>query len=121
VRDIERVMHRTIDPLRFRANIYIDGCEPWIERTWIGGKLRIGENAVFAVAENITRCAATNVDPKTGARDAHIPRTLGDIFGHEDCGVYLSALAPGTVKHGDTVELLAGPARTSVGDSLGIR
>ena len=121
LRDIERVMHRQLDPLRFRANIYIDIGEPWIERTWIGGKLRIGEGVVLSAIENITRCAAVNVDPATGHRDAQIPRTLNDIFGHEDCGVYLSALTPGTINEGDTVELVSAPSETSAGDNLGIR
>ena len=36
VRDIERVVGRPIDPLRFRANVYVDGLRPWVERSWVG-------------------------------------------------------------------------------------
>src|SRR5512134_3948619 len=34
VQDLERVVGETINPLRFRANIYIDGAAPWSEREW---------------------------------------------------------------------------------------
>ena len=29
VRDLERVIGKSVDPIRFRANIYIDGIDPW--------------------------------------------------------------------------------------------
>jgi uncharacterized protein YcbX len=32
-----------IDPLRFRANLYIDGARPWEEFDWIGADISIGD------------------------------------------------------------------------------
>ena len=42
VRSLEAQWGYEIDPLRFRANIYVDGFGPWREFDWIGANLRIG-------------------------------------------------------------------------------
>ena len=47
------------------------------------------------------RCAATNVDPDTGARDLTIPETLLRSFGHADCGVYAEVIEGGEIKVGN--------------------
>ena len=36
VRDLERRMGAPIDPLRFRANIAVEGWEPWAEEEMVG-------------------------------------------------------------------------------------
>jgi len=66
VREFERMQGRAVDPLRFRANLYIDGVAPWAEFGWLDKQLRVGPTnlAVFA---RTRRCEATNVDPTTGA------------------------------------------------------
>lgn len=121
IREIERVIGRPLDPLRFRANIYVDGWEPWAERSLIGATLRAGADVGFHVAEPIGRCAATNVDPQTGARDVQIPRTLNEVFGHDECGIYLTASEPGTITTGDNISLVRRPEKASAGHNLGIR
>ena len=68
VRSLEEQWGYRIDPLRFRANIYIDGAAPWEEFDWVGNDIRLGE-AVFRVDRRNGRCGATNVDPATGRRD----------------------------------------------------
>ena len=62
VRSLEQQWGYRIDPLRFRANIYIDGAPPWEEFNWVGSDIRLGE-AVFRVDRRNGRCGATNVDP----------------------------------------------------------
>ena len=47
------------------------------------------------------RCAATNVDPDTGARDLSIPDTLIRSFGHADCGVNAEVVEAGDIALGD--------------------
>ena len=64
VRSLEEQWGYEIDPLRFRANIYIDGARPWEEFDWIGSDIRIG-GAVFTVDRKNGRCGATNVNPRT--------------------------------------------------------
>ena len=75
VRELERVAGRPVDPLRFRANVYVDGVEPWAESAWLGRDLGIG-GARLSVFHRTQRCEATNVDPVSGARDMAIPAML---------------------------------------------
>jgi len=103
VRDIERVAGRPVDPARFRANIHIDGAEPWEEFKWLGRQLFIDGQPAFRVAERITRCAATSVNPQTAARDINMPRLLASAFMHEDCGIYVSAIADVELKTGQAI------------------
>jgi len=105
VTDIERVARAPVDPMRFRGNFYIKGAPAWDEANWIGRKLQIGD-VVLQVVEPIERCTATNVDPKTGARDMNLPMTLRKGFGHIECGVYARVTAPGRVDVGQEVRLV---------------
>lgn len=104
VRDLARVLGAPVDPLRFRANFHVEGLAPWVEKSWAtGAEFTIG-GVRFRKLKDIVRCAATNVDPETGARDLAIPRSLQAAFGADLCGVYLEACAPAEVKAGDAVE-----------------
>jgi GntR family transcriptional regulator / MocR family aminotransferase len=91
-----------LDPLRFRANLYIDGAEAWEEFDWVGSDIRIGETR-FRVDRRNGRCGATNVDPETGRRDLDIPGSLRATFGHKELGVYLIVREGGRINVGDTV------------------
>ncbi len=102
VRDLERVVGETIDPLRFRANIYFDGVPPWSELHWPGAELTIG-SARLVVSDRIGRCAATNVRPGAGIRDMNIPKALQRGFGHTDCGVYARVIGAGAIALGDDI------------------
>src|ERR1700722_13665970 len=55
------------------------------------------------VVKRITRCAATNVDPDTAARDLQIPQTLMRRFGYNECGIYAEVVAGGTVAIDDAI------------------
>ena len=103
VRSLEEQWGYPIDPLRFRANIYIDGAAPWEEFDWVGNDIRLGE-AVFWVDRRNGRCGATNVDPATGRRDRDIPGSLRKAFGHKDLGIYLVARTDAGLAVGDMLE-----------------
>lgn len=103
LRELERAAGRTIHPLRFRMNIYVDGWLPWHEFYAEGEEIALGDSVRVRIRERTVRCAATNVDPETGARDMQIPRTLSSNFGHMDFGVYAEVVAGGTIKTGDGV------------------
>jgi GntR family transcriptional regulator/MocR family aminotransferase len=103
VRALEALWDAPVDPLRFRANIYVDGAPAWSEFDWVGQQVRIG-GVTFAVDRRNGRCGATNVDPQTGARDLDIPRSLRAAFGHKDLGVYLMAAQDGRISVGDRME-----------------
>lgn len=102
VRDLERVVGRAVDPLRFRANIYVVGAPAWREFDWVGRDITIG-GARLAVTERIDRCAATNVDPETAERDMNIPLALRKGFGHVDLGVLARVVGGGAVRVGDAL------------------
>jgi GntR family transcriptional regulator/MocR family aminotransferase len=100
LRSLEEQWGFEIDPLRFRANIYIDGAKPWEEFDWVGREIKIGE-AVFTVDRRNGRCGATNVNPTTGRRDLDIPGSLRAAFGHKNLGIYLIARESGRIAVGD--------------------
>jgi uncharacterized protein len=100
VRELERVIGKPVDPLRFRANIYVDGVPPYAELGWSNKSIRIGE-ARLTVFARTARCDATNVDPQTAARDMAIPATLSRTFGHSDFGVYAKVAKTGVIAVGD--------------------
>jgi GntR family transcriptional regulator / MocR family aminotransferase len=104
VRALEEQWGVEIDPLRFRANFYIDGAQPWEEFDWIGSDIALGD-ALFRVDRRNGRCGATNVNPVTGHRDLDIPGSLRAAFGHKDLGVYLIARKTGEVFPGATVRV----------------
>ena len=102
VRDLERRFNCKINPLRFRANCYIDDVPAWEEFDWVDKSLQIGEGEVH-VFDRTERCDATNVDPETGARDLTIPPDLMRAFGHNDVGVYAKVTKGGLIKEGDKI------------------
>jgi uncharacterized protein YcbX len=55
------------------------------------------------VAEPIGRCAATEVNPATAARDLRVLRGLSDRFGHVEMGIYADVIAGDTVAPGMTL------------------
>ena len=87
VRELERTLGRPVDPLRFRANLYLEGVAPWAEFGWIGKEIGVGESRL-AVFARTTRCEATNVDPARGVRDMAVPAHLQRTWGHQDFGIY---------------------------------
>ena len=102
VRSLEEQWGYNIDPLRFRANFYIDGAKPWEEFEWVGSDIRIGDG-LFRVDRRNGRCGATNVNPETGRRDLDFPASLRAAFGHKELGIYLVAREGAQVAVGDTV------------------
>ena len=105
VRDLEARIGRPVDPLRFRANLYVDGWAPWAENGWKDRRLKIGA-AETTVFKPIVRCAATHVDPATAERDMDVVKALFDNYGHMFCGIYVQTLVAGRVAEGDVLELI---------------
>lgn len=100
VRDLEGRIGRPVDPLRFRANLYVEGWPAWAENDWTGRELMLGW-AQARVFKPIVRCAATHVDPATAERDMDVVKALFDNFGHMHCGIYVHVVRGGRVTVGD--------------------
>ena len=110
--DLSRRMGVELDPLRFRANIYVEGWPAWAENHWAGHRLMLGW-ATAEVFKPIVRCAATDVNTETAERDLEITKALFDNYGHMNCGIYVRVTSPGRVGLGDAVtapEVAAKPA-----------
>ncbi|MDP3493934.1 MAG: MOSC domain-containing protein [Hyphomonadaceae bacterium] len=100
VRDVARAIGQDIDPLRFRANIYIDGLKPWVEDEWVTGqKIALGA-AELAMFKPIVRCVATHVNLDTGERDIDMVAQLREHFGRDTLGHYFAVTATGQVSLG---------------------
>jgi uncharacterized protein len=98
---LETAVGAPVHPLRFRGNVYVEGWPAWHEFDLLGKEIAIGNSARLKVVKRIVRCAATNVDPDTGARDLAIPETLMRSFGHADCGVYGEVIGAGEIAVGN--------------------
>ena len=99
---VENAAGAPVNPLRFRANLYVSGWPAWHEFDLLGRELQAG-TARLKVVKRIVRCAATEVDPDTGIRDLKIPATLQRTFDHADCGVYAEVVGAGDVAVGDAI------------------
>lgn len=102
VEDLGTKAGATLDPLRFRANVHLEGLEAWEERNWVGRTIRVGA-ATLEVLKPIDRCLATHVDPQTGERDVDVTGTLRRAYGHIHCGVYAKVVEGGFIRPGDTI------------------
>ena len=100
---VENAAGAPVDPLRFRANVYVEGWPAWHEFDLLDREFSVG-SARLKVVKRIVRCAATEVDPDTGLRDLPIPNTLMRAFGHADCGIYAEVVAGGEIGVGDRID-----------------
>jgi uncharacterized protein YcbX len=106
VRSLEAATGTPVHPLRFRANIYLDGVPAWAELDWVGREVEIG-GIRFRGALRTRRCAAIDVNPETAARDTNLPKAIMQHVGHTDLGIYLEVLSDGVCSVGDAVMVAA--------------
>ena len=104
-RALGEITGQPVDPLRFRANLYLEGMEPWEEFDLVGHTIEVGNQVRLKVTQRIFRCAATNVDPITARRDLDVPGTLMRTFGHTDCGIFAEVEQGGLIAEGDSVRI----------------
>lgn len=102
---IEDAAGAPVDPLRLRANLYVQGWPAWHELGTAGCELSIGKTRL-RVVRDIVRCAAVNVDLVTAERDLNVPATLMRSFGHQHCGIYAEVVAGGEIVPGDTIRIV---------------
>lgn len=103
VRSVAQAIGQDIDPLRFRANIYVEGLKPWAEDGWIAGQAVPIGAAELSMFKPIVRCVATDVNLETGARDIDMVEMLRANFERDTLGTYFSIARGGTVKIGDAL------------------
>ncbi|MGU3495007.1 MOSC domain-containing protein [Xanthobacteraceae bacterium A53D] len=108
VRDLETRMGASVDPVRFRMNLLLDGWAPGSELEMAGRVIAIGGEVRLQVLKRTVRCAATNVNPATAERDLNVVKGLAQAYGHADCGIYAKVLTGGTIRPGDAIRLVDG-------------
>jgi uncharacterized protein YcbX len=90
---------RPLDPRHLRTNVVVATVEPFVEETWLGHDVRIGD-VVVRVTETTERCRMV------GVAQVGLPERSGmlkAISDHHDliAGVYATILHPGTISIGD--------------------
>jgi hypothetical protein len=98
---------RTLEKLRFRANIYLDLLkgEGFGEDSFVGRKLRVGGQAMIMVLERDPRCKMVSLDPQSGEHDPDILRSIARAH-DANAGVYCAVLREGIVRAGDAVAVV---------------
>lgn len=104
LRALSQKLGQSLDPRRFRGNLWLEGLAPWEEFDIVGKRLRIAD-AELEVIEPIGRCRATEANPDTGRRDAATLQALEDGWGHTEFGVYAMVRKAGRVATGDAARL----------------
>lgn len=105
LRALEQKMGQKLDERRFRGNLWLEGLAPWEEFDMVGKTVRVGDVEI-EIQEPIGRCRATEANPETGRKDAVVLASLSNGWGHTQFGVYGTAKNDGTVRPGDTVQIL---------------
>ena len=103
IESLAEVAGMELDPRRFRANILIEGLEPWKERGWLGTDVAFSGGLRLRVVREIPRCRATCVNPDTTEVDVKIPPLLRKAFGHDNMGVLAVPLTSGRFDIGDQI------------------
>jgi uncharacterized protein len=91
-----------IDIRRFRPNIVIETIDkqPFIEDSWVGNNIVIGENgAKMSVTLKDERCMMVNLHPETAESDPAIMKSVVQL-NNNFAGVYGTVLQTGTIAVG---------------------
>ena len=107
-----------LDPGRFRANVILDGLEPWAEFSWVGRHFQLGSARLNCIKRTV-RCAGVNVDARTGSgrADLDIPALLTRHFPQHGpyLGVYAQVVSAGEVRIGDRARVESATEGTPYG------
>lgn len=106
VRDLGQRIGRDLDPLRLRANIWVEDWRAFDDHGWVGHRIRAGEDGPeFEILKPIVRCVATHVNPDTAEKDIDVCTALWEQYGHRDCGIYARIVKGGSLRPGDRLHV----------------
>src|SRR6266699_4273700 len=94
---------------RFRPNIVVQpasGGTGFIENSWVGHTLAIGDEVRLSVTRPCGRCVMTTLPQGDLPRDPDILRTAAQ-HNHVQVGVYAAVVRGGTIRRGDSVRRAA--------------
>ena len=108
---IGRESGEDLDIRRFRANIVIasESTEPFLEDSWVNGRLVFGDNETGPMI-NVTmldpRCVMINLDPDTAQQDPRVMKAAVRL-NDNNAGVYASVARTGRISVGQPVSLIS--------------
>ena len=99
--DLTERLGRPVAAARFRATLVVETDEPYVEDTWLGTEVGVGD-ARLRVGVPVPRCAVVDHDPDTGDKDLRLLRALvgsrpTNAAGEPVLGVYATCVRPGVV------------------------
>ncbi|MDN4525141.1 MOSC domain-containing protein [Fictibacillus fluitans] len=96
-----------IEHRRFRPNLYISLVEkiPFIEETWFGKRVKIGDEVEIQLLGHCERCSIITYHPESAEWDASLLKTVAKER-QNNFGVYASVIKTGNVRVGNEVYLL---------------
>jgi uncharacterized protein YcbX len=99
LRDLSTRVGRLVEAARFRATLVVETDEPYVEDSWLGTEVAVGE-AVIRIGGPIPRCAVIDHHPDTGVKDARLLKALvasrpTNAAGEPMFGVYAEVVRPG--------------------------
>jgi uncharacterized protein len=103
IRALAHAVGAEVDPLRFRANIYVDGLPAWAEDDLVPGQVVGLGAAKLKMFKPIVRCIATHANPDTGVRDVETLDMLRRHFSRDTMGTYFSIEQGGRIAREDAV------------------
>lgn len=103
LRDLEeRIAKQPVDPRRLRANLLVDGIDPWAERGWVGRILTVGA-ATLEVVEALDCTPGNDVNPDTGVADLSLTNIMERGYGHNQMLLRARVTGGGRIAVGDPV------------------
>jgi len=103
---LEALTGESLDPRRFRPNLFIESSDggDTPENSWIGEVIQIGSMRM-RIDKRDKRCVTINVDPETTQKNPAVLRAVA-----QECdtrfGVYGAPVTPGTLSIGDSVSIV---------------
>lgn len=89
------------DPRRLRVNLVVETQDPFVEETWTGGKLVVGE-VRLEVERRIPRCRMIDINQDGAEAEGTLLKLLGEH--RELCAaVYAGVVVAGRVRRGDAL------------------
>jgi uncharacterized protein YcbX len=92
---------------RFRPNVVMEpvsGEKTFIENSWLGHTLTIGDEVRLSVTGSCPRCVMTTLPQGDLPRDPGILRTAAQ-HNQVNVGVYAAVVRGGTIRRGDPIRL----------------
>lgn len=93
------------DPRRLRANLVVETDEPFVEETWLGREITVGD-ARLRVVERIERCRTVDVAQDGTTAEGRLLKPLTKAR-EMSLAVYAEVVEPGTLHVGDAVAPVA--------------